>query len=258
MRPNEKHRLTTPPVAEEVAEDIPTRVAQQTSTVAGLIQHRENIQRALKETAEARTSGRILEGIEKEYSTLIDLSAGYPPAGPVGTVTVRVVGLFKQKGRSPAPLEGVLLRLLVNDQQVAEEKTDITGVAVLDLPERKAVAYEVEVLDGKCKRLLCDHGRPATDRGAVHRFEVKETDSLAGSFTQAEKWAAAANAARKKADELRGIVTKALDAQEEQLKARLAELKDVLAQCEMQNQGAEPQNAQANKQEDEAAGRDSE
>jgi hypothetical protein len=226
MKPNplpRKNPQSPPPAA--VDPGVALRLRQ-------LIQRQAEIETALRETQAERASGQLLKAVDTDTESLLNFATALPPAGPEKTVLVRTVGLLRKSHQATerVPLEGLTVRLRIGENEIAAEKTGPQGIAVLRLPEGKAVAYEVEALDPRCQVIACEHGKLSDKHGAAHLLEVEEGKGLAAAFERAQPWLEAAGATSLRAAALKKTVATALERQETELKAMLSEVNALLAQ----------------------------
>jgi hypothetical protein len=201
-----------------------------TRDVSGLIRQRNEAIRALEQTREARKTGEI----EKAAATVVDQLekglTGEPEIGPPGVVTARVVASGDSKARQPAvPLAGLIARLKVGEEIIEEKETNQFGLVSLELPKSEKGSYELEVLGPNCNVIACQKGRWGPKRSPVaHRIELGRSEQLKPQLERAARLEEAIKKARERADIARGVVIKALDAQERKLIEYLSEIDEEL------------------------------
>ena len=204
--------------------------AENKRDVSGLAEQRQQALRALEQTREARQSGEIEKGAARLVEQLENGLTSEPRPGPPTVVAARVVASGDSKSGQPAvPLAGLIARLKVNNEIVAERETSRFGLVNLERPKQEEGSYELEVLGPNCNVIACQKGRWGPNQSpAGHRIELARSEELKPQLERAAKLEEAIKKARERAEIARDVVIKALDAQEQKLIEYLSEIDEEL------------------------------
>jgi hypothetical protein len=225
MRPSPKLRRIAEALDPAGAKSKPA--ARDAPLVRALVGRRDATERALRGLDEIR--GKADAALDAELKRIAE-GVTAAPKPLADAVVVRAFGLVKGGEKRPRPLPGVRLRLTMAEKPVAEEETDIYGVAVLSLPDgaEGRAGIVVEALDAKGEVVAKRRAEGEPARGVVVVLELAESDGLAASFALGEAWLKAQVVAAEKAKELRELVAAASPRLREALEVSLRQLDEAI------------------------------
>ncbi|HYP07852.1 MAG TPA: hypothetical protein VER03_16585 [Bryobacteraceae bacterium] len=224
MTPTLRMKTISPRAAAELAER---------RDVSGLAEYRSQAVRALDQTRAARSTGDIAKVADEAVKQIETGLTGMPEAGPEGTIVARVVASADSQSKAPAiPLSGLLARLKVNHEIVAENDTNAFGVVDFEIPKAAEGSYEIEVLAPDCSVLVCQSGKfDGRRRNPVHRIETPRSGIIKSQIERSKPIEEGILQARERAKLVREVANKALAEQEKVLVKYLEDL-DAELQCE--------------------------
>jgi hypothetical protein len=179
---------------------------------------KEAARRALDQTRDALRSGDIAKAGAKAAAAIESSLAGKPEPVGAEVITARVVAVGDAKKGIPSiPLEGLTVRLKVEDKVIEESATDRLGLVSLPIGRHADAAYEMEVLGPDCGVVACQSGRAGAKSPAAHLIELPRTAGLKPQIERAKPLEDVIRKARERAAIAEEVVRKALTAQEKRL-----------------------------------------
>ncbi len=204
-----------------------------------IAERRAALVRALGETLTEIEAKTITQRIEDKLEARSKAWVEKPPALS-GRIAARLVGYDEADECEPIgrlPLAGVAVRLVIDGRQPESMTTGSVGEVLFEFPEGGEGPYLLEFLLPGGEVFTSVEGDWGPNRGESQLVEAGRLQDLEPAFARGRNLILAAGRAQKRAVELVAKVGRALERQEEDLRAEIAALDAIAATTESQAKG---------------------